>query len=228
MEILHETNILLHIITGSVALLLGLIALLSTKGAKVHNTSGKLFLIFISTVILTGLIGVFVFERNAFLLVLTVLSGYVAFSGYRVLLLKSNAPQAIDILVAIISLFILGYFLYYFKSTSTIPYQPIVIYSTVGALIFIITYDLCKYLIPQGAYEKHQIWMYEHIYKITSAFAGLLSALSGNVLRQYQPHSQYIPSALGMIIILGFSIYIYKYGSKNSEKRRIGLEEKKA
>ena len=84
MEILHKSNILLHIITGSLALLLGLLALLSVKGAKVHNTTGKYFLGFMSIVILTGLIGVFFFGRNTFLLVITVLSGYVAFSGYRV------------------------------------------------------------------------------------------------------------------------------------------------
>ena len=217
MELLHKSNILLHIITGSIALLLGLTALLSIKGGRVHNTSGKYFLRFISIVILTGLIGVFIFGRNTFLLVITVLSGYVSFSGYRVLLLKSNTPKRIDILVAIISLFVLTYFLYYFNSIGMI-WSPIIIYSTVGALLFIITYDFLRYLITGKKYKKHRIWIYEHIYKMTSAFAALLSAFIGTVFEKYQPHSQYIPSALGMLIIFGFIGYVYKYGLRKMPK----------
>jgi len=213
METAHKLNILLHIITGSLALVLGLIALLSTKGSKAHNTSGKYFLKLICIVIVTGLIGVFVFGRNTFLLVITVLSGYVSFSGYRVLLLKSNIPKRIDIVVAMISLLVLAYFLYYFKSIGMI-WSPIVIYSTVGALLFVILYDLLRYLIPRKKYRRHRIWIYEHIYKMTSAFAALLSAFVGTVFEQYQPHSQYIPSALGMLIIIGFIIYVYTYGLK--------------
>ncbi len=217
METAHQVNILLHIITGASALILGLVALLSTKGGKTHNKSGKYFLRFISIVILTGLIGVFVFGRNTFLLVITVLSGYVSFSGYRVLLSKSNTPKRIDIAAAVISLVVLVYFLYYFKSIGMI-WSPVIIYSTVGALLFIITYDFLRYLIPKKTYQKHRIWIYEHIYKMTSAFFALLSAFVGTVLDQYQPHSQYIPSALGMLIIVGFIGYVYKYGLKKFPK----------
>lgn len=217
MELFHQSNIILHVISGSIALVLGLIALLSTKGAKVHNKSGIYFLCLISIVILTGLVGVFTFGRNVFLLVITILSGYVSFSGYRVLQSKSNSPQKTDIVVAIISLLVLAYFLYYFQSIGMI-WSPIVIYSTVGALVFVIVYDFLRYLIPSAAYKKHRIWIYEHIYKMTSAFAALLSAFAGTVLEAYQPHSQYIPSALGMLIIIGFMLYVYKYGLKKLPK----------
>ncbi len=217
MEIVHKSNILLHIITGSIALLLGIIALVSTKGGKTHNTSGKYFLRLILIVILTGLIGVFVFGRNTFLLVITVLSGYVSFSGYRILLLKSNTPKKIDLLAAIISLLTLVYFLYYFKSIGMI-WSPIIIYSTVGAILFIITYDLLRYLIPKKRYKKHRIWIYEHIYKMTSAFSALFAAFTGTVFEKYQPHSQYLPSLIGILIIIGFIIYVYKYGLKKLPK----------
>ena len=79
MELLHKSNIILHVITGAIALILGVFALLTVKGGTIHNTSGRLFLGFVSVVILTGLIGVFEFGRNVFLLVITVLSGYVSF-----------------------------------------------------------------------------------------------------------------------------------------------------
>ncbi|WP_146260466.1 hypothetical protein [Algoriphagus chordae] len=200
-----------------IALILGLVALLSTKGGKIHNQSGRYFLGFISIVILTGLIAVFIFRRNTFLLVITVLSGYVSFSGYRVLKSKSNVPKKVDIIVATTSLFVLTYFLYYFKSIGMI-WSPIVIYSTVGALVFVIIYDFLRYLIPAHKYSKHRIWVYEHIYKMTSAFAALLSAFTGTVLVEYQPHSQYLPSVFGVLLIIGFMGYTYIFGLKRMPK----------
>lgn len=215
MDIAHNSNIILHVITGIIALLLGIIALLSTKGKKIHTKSGNYFLKLIIIVIITGMIGVFVFKRNTFLLVITVLTGYVSFSGYRVLRTKANTPKRIDIIVAILSLLVLAYFLYYFKSIGMI-WSPIIIYSTVGALLLVISYDFIRYLIPKETYKKHRIWLYEHIYKMTSAFSGLLSAFTGTVLDKYQPHSQYIPSVIGILIIIGFMIYTYKYGPNRS------------
>ena len=213
MELLHKSNIILHVITGSIALILGVFALITVKGGTIHNTSGRLFLGFVSVVILTGLIGVFAFGRNVFLLVITVLSGYVSFSGYRVLKSKKNTLKKLDILVAISSIIVLTYFLYYFKSIGMI-WSPIIIYSTVGALFLVLFYDFIKYLIPAEKYAKYNIWIYEHIYKMTSAFAALLSSFSGTVFEEYQPHSQYLPSAMGMVITIGFMIYVKKYGLK--------------
>ncbi|MFK7925093.1 MAG: hypothetical protein AB8H47_24265 [Bacteroidia bacterium] len=217
MEVYHNANIFVHVSTGSIALLLGAIALLSTKAGRRHKLSGRLFSWLISVVILTGLIGVFVFGRNTFLLVVTVLSGYVAFSGNRILKSKSNVPKGFDIAVSIISLFVLIYILYYFKSIGMI-WSPIVIYSIVGALIFVLIYDSLRYLIPLKIYKKHNIWLYEHIYKMTSAFSALLAAFVGTVLDQYQPHSQYLPSVFGILIIIGFMIYVAKKGLKKMPK----------
>ena len=208
---MHQANIILHVITGTTALVLGLIALLSVKGSPLHRTSGRYFLIFMSIVILTALIGVFVYGRNTFLLVITVLSAYVAFSGFRILITKSNVKHSMDISVALISLGALGYFLYYFKSIGMI-WAPVIMFSTIGALLLVVTYDFIRYLIPAETYQKHRIWIYEHIYKMTSAFSGLLAAFSGTVLEDYQPHSQYIPSLLGICIIFGFMIYVARYG----------------
>jgi hypothetical protein len=217
MEILHKSNIILHVLTGTVALVLGVIALLTVKGGRFHNKTGRLFLSLISVVIFTGLIGVFVFGRNTFLLVITILSGYVSFSGYRILQSKANTPLLVDIVIAIISILVLGYFIYYFKSIGMI-WSPIVIYSTVGALIFVVFYDFLRYFIPTELYKKHKIWLYEHIYKMTSAFAALLSAFAGTVLEEYQPHSQYLPSLVGLIIVIGFMYYVKKYGLKKMRK----------
>ena len=204
---LHKANILTHITAGSIALLIGAIALIVRKGGKLHKNTGKIFLICLTVVILTGLLGVFIFRRNSFLLVITVLSGYLGFSGYRTLQTRSNKPKLIDITIALLSLLSVFYFLYYFKSIGMI-WSPVIIYSTVGYLVLIITYDFFRYLLPASAYLN--LWLYEHILKMVSAFSGLLSAFSGTVFPQYQPYSQFLPSVFGTLMAIGFMIARYR------------------
>ncbi|MEO8416878.1 MAG: hypothetical protein ABI472_24660 [Ginsengibacter sp.] len=204
LNILHSLNIIIHISAGTIALLLGLAALLTKKGFQKHKKIGMLFLLFLTIVVLSGLIGVFVFGRNTFLLVITVLSAYQGFSGYRTLQTKSNQPKFLDIIVAIISTISIFYFLYYFKSIGKI-WSPVIIYSTVGALLFLVTYDFARYFIPKSKYQN--LWLYEHIYKMIGAFTALLAAFAGTVFAKYQPLSQILPSALGILLQIGFIVY---------------------
>ena len=207
----HTINIVTHVIAGSIALLLGVLALTTKKGGKLHTKSGNLFLVLLTLVIITGLIGVFVFGRNTFLLIITVLSAYFGFSGYRTLQTKSNQPKLIDISIAIISLISVFYFLYYFKSIGMI-WSPVIIYSTVGTLLLVITYDFFRYLIPRSTYKR--LWLYEHIFKMIGAFTALLSAFTGTVFEDYQPYSQFLPSVFGTLLQIGFIIYYFRKGHR--------------
>lgn len=189
-----------------------IISMVSRKGREIHKKSGRIFLFLVAFVIITGLIGVFIFKVNAFLLVITLLSGYEAFSGYRVLKLKSNKPKLLDILVALLTLASGIYFLYYLKSIGMI-WSPVIIYSTIGALFLLITYDFLRYTIPSKLYNK--IWLYEHIYKMVAAFTALLSAFIGTVFPQYHPYSQFLPSVFGTLLAIGFILYFYR---KNRQK----------
>ena len=197
---LHSLNILIHVIAGTTALLLGIAALITKKGGKLHNRFGRLFLWCLFIVVTTGFIGVFVFERNSILLVVTVSSTYYGFSGYRTLQTKSNIPKLTDILAAALSIVAVAYFLYYFKS-SGLFWSPVITYSSVGAWVFVVSYDFLKYFIPKNRYGR--LWLYEHVYKMISAFTALLSAFSGTVLDDYQPYSQFLPSVFGFSLAVG-------------------------
>lgn len=203
--VVHKINIAVHVSAGSLALLVGLLAIIAAKGKKLHRLTGRLFLILMSVVMVTGLIGVFVFGRNTFLLVITVLSGYQAFSGYRAIKAKSNHPKFLDIGICLLALISVSYFLYYFKSIGMI-WSPVIIYSTVGWLFLMIAYDLGRYLVPSKMYGN--LWLYEHILKMVSAFTGLVSAFSGTVFPQYQPYSQFVPSILGTLVAVCFMIAV--------------------
>ncbi len=205
--ILHQTNIIVHVCAGTIALLVGLIALATKKGKKRHRKSGRIFLWLLSIVILTGLLGVFVFKGNAFLIVITVLSGYNGYSGYRCLITKSNLPQWQDIVAVVVGIAAGSYFLYYFK-TIGMMWAPVIIYASVGFLFFIISYDLLRYLIPRKKYKT--LWLYEHIYKMIAAFTALLSAATGTVLPHYKPYSQFLPSLLGTSFAIFAIIYVYR------------------
>jgi len=213
LENLHLVNISVHVAAGSIALILGVVALISKKGGRIHKKAGEIFTLLLSVIILTGLFGVFVFGRNTFLLVITVLSAYYGFSGYRILVTKSNKPQFIDIFVALLSIIAVSYFLYYFRQNG-MYWSPVIIYSTVGALLMVILYDFARYFIPSTQYGK--LWLYEHIYKMIGAFTALLSAFTGTVFPNYKPYSQFLPSVFGTLMQVAFIVYAYR--QHNSRK----------
>jgi len=203
LSLLHKGNITIHVFAGCLALLTGIHILFKAKRTRIHRISGRVFLLLLAIVVFTGLLGVFIFKRQSFLLVITVLSGYMGFSGFRAIRSKSNKPQVLDIAVAFLALASVILFLWYFTKTGMI-WSGIIIYSTVAYLIMAVVYDLSRYFIPKKVYGK--LWLYEHILKMVSAFSGLLSAFSGTVLPQYQPYSQFLPSVLGSLIAVGFII----------------------
>lgn len=213
---LHSSNILIHVVAGSIALLLGVLALITNKGGKWHRKSGNYFLILLIIVVFTGLTGVFIFKRNTFLLIITVLSAYYGFSGYRILQSKTNRPKLLDILVALVSIISVSYFLYYFKSIG-MYWSPVIIYSTVGALLMIVAYDFIRYLIPKKTYGN--MWLYEHIFKMIGAFTALLAAFSGTVLYDYQPYSQFLPSVFGTLLQIVFIAYYVTKFNKNKKQK---------
>jgi uncharacterized membrane protein len=212
-SLLHKSNLILHISAGCFALLIGISILFLKKGGRVHRRSGRTFLFLLFFVTLTGLIGVFVFKRNGFLLVITTLSGYMGFSGFRAIRNRSNHPKIIDITAALLALASVVFFLWYFHSIGMM-WSPVIIYSTVGYLVLAVCYDLGRYLIKEGVYQK--LWLHEHIVKLVSAFSGLLSAFTGTVLPQYQPYSQFLPSILGSFIAFGFMFALWKKSRRPS------------
>lgn len=212
-SLLHKSNLILHISAGCSALLIGLFILLIKKGGLVHRRSGRVFLVLLFFVILTGLIGVFVFKRNGFLLVITTLSGYMGFSGFRAIRNRSNRPKLVDITAALLALASAIFFIGYFYSIGMM-WSPVIIYSTVGYLILAVFYDLGRYLIKEKVYQK--LWLHEHIAKLVSAFSGLLSAFTGTVLPQYQPYSQFLPSIFGSFIAISFMFALWR------KNRRLG------
>lgn len=199
MNVTHTISITIHVLAGILALITGFAAVFTIKGGKRHVQFGRFFLKSMSVVIATALIGVFVFERNTFLLVITLLSGYNAYSGWRVLKLNGQKPTLQDYMIPLLVFSSGIYYLYYIQS-SGLYWSPVVVYSTLGALALITLYDLSRIFIPSSFLQKTRI--YEHIYKMSSALSGITSAFVGTVLPHFQPYSQILPSAAGLLFIM--------------------------
>jgi hypothetical protein len=199
METIHHLNIAVHVIAGSIALIAGLAAAMVAKGGRKHIRLGKYFMWMIVIVIVTALIGVFVFKRNNFLLVITLLSGYNCFSGIRAVKLRGQKPHTIDYLIPILIMASALYYLYYIMSMG-LYWSPAITYATIGALFLVTIYDLFKWVLPVTVLQKAV--MYEHAYKMVSAFSAITSAFSGTVFPQYKPYSQFLPSVIGFAYII--------------------------
>src|ERR1700733_6743018 len=66
---LHWVNIAIHVVFGAAALALGLVAICSPKGRRLHIGSGRLFIYAYLVVITTATIGLLAFDFRSFLAV---------------------------------------------------------------------------------------------------------------------------------------------------------------
>lgn len=199
MQTTHLINIILHVAAGMAALVAGLGAMAVQKRSVRHARYGRVFAWLVSIVIATALFGVFVFRGNAFLFVLTLLSGYNCFSGIRSIRLAGRRPRALDYSAAA-GVVLAGAGYGYLLHAIGFYWAPAVIYSTLGTLFLVAGYDFLKCLLPLKFLQKAVL--YEHSYKMAGAWSALLSAFCGTVLPQYKPYSQLLPSVVCIIYII--------------------------
>jgi uncharacterized membrane protein len=198
---IHSINIGIHIIAGSVALVLGIILLLWPKGGPFHKKFGKVFVWILAIVCGTGFLGWLFFRSNAFLLMLTLLAGYNTFAGFRIIKLKQQRSSIFDALVAMVVLSVGLCYMSWLMNSDTI-WNKSVIYSTLGGIVLVTSYDISKYFYLHRWTKTW--WLYEHIYKIISSFSAIFSAFIGTVLPNYKPFSQIVPSFFCVMLIVVF------------------------
>lgn len=184
-------------------MLLGILLLIVGKGTVFHRRWGRAFVRLLLVVNVSAFLGWLFFRSNPFLLMLTLLASYNTYSGYRAVRLKTVRGNWLDKLAPVTVLATALFYLFYLMRSDT-PWSPAVIYPTVAALTLVTVYDILKSVFLHSSISHW--WLYEHIYKITSAFGAVLSAFVGTVLPQYKPLSQAGPGVVCWIIIIFFII----------------------
>ncbi len=201
MQMLHSFNIALHVLAGTVALVVGLLALAVRKPSARHFRYGRYFLYLLAVVVGTGFTGLLFFRSSSFLLMLTLGAGYAVYAGYRAVQLRERRSTRLDALVAAGSLTAGLVYLFYLRQADG-NWAPPVVYSTLAALAVVTGYDLLKHC---WLHERlRSWWLYEHIYKMLSAYSAILSAFTGTVLPHFKPYSQLGPSVLCLWLIVFF------------------------
>jgi len=200
---LHWTNLGIHILFGVAALGLGLAAICSRKGSPFHIRSGRLFLYAYSIVVCTAIVGLLVFGFRSFLAVVTLLSFYDAFAGYRALQLRGMRPQAVDRVASIVGILTPWIFIAIMRRLHQ-PWSPVLTWSILGGLAAVSGYDLLRNFLPDVWLRR--VWVQEHLVKMTSAYIAITSAFAGTVFVRYMPWAAIVPSVMGAAVACGFLI----------------------
>lgn len=200
---LHWTNLGIHVLFGAAALGLGLAAILSRKGSPFHIRSGRLFLYSYLIVILTAIVGLIAFDFRSFLAVVTLLSFYDVFAGYRALRLRGRRPRAVDRIASVVGLSTPWIFIALMRRLHQ-PWSPVLTWSILGGLVAISGYDLLRNFLPAAWLKR--VWVQEHLVKMMSAYIAITSAFAGTVFARYMPWAAIVPSIVGTTITCGFLI----------------------
>lgn len=195
----HEINVLAHISAGALALLIGLVPLLSAKGGRSHRGAGRVFVFLGSVVLTTAVVGVVFFDPLPPLIAASLAAGYQYLSSLRVLALKDRAPGVLDAALAFAALGGCAA-LYVFMGPGTSSWTPSIGYSTIGYVGAVAIYDLSRHF-WSGVWRR-QARALDHGVKMTGAYFAMMSAGVGNVFRDAQPWSQVGPSAVGVLVIV--------------------------
>ncbi|MCC7002385.1 MAG: hypothetical protein IT357_09530 [Gemmatimonadaceae bacterium] len=194
----HLLNLAAHVGAGGLAILLGFAVLGRTKGDATHRRWG-LWLVGITTIVVaTAALGLAVFRWMPLFALLTLLVGYQLLGGWRAARTREAGPQRIDLAFSLLAVAIAAVIV------PTALNDPMVARAVVigscSALGTVLSYDLLRWLAPKRWHAA--AWRYEHLYKMNAALFGMISAFVGNTVRAWQPWSQLLPSAIGILAIV--------------------------
>ena len=200
----HVANILLHILGGSIAVLAGLLALVSRKGSRLHIRSGRVFIYAYVLIVITAILGIVVFEFRSFLAVATIASAYDVFAGYRALRLRGRRPQSQDVLASALAFAAPGIFIYAMHILHK-PWSPALTWSVLGGILLLSAYDLARLWLPLRFLER--AWLHEHLYKMLAAYIAITATAAATIFPHFQPWSALIPVILGEAATIGFLVF---------------------
>lgn len=191
MTYLVKILLIIHIVIGSLAVVVGLVSLLVRKPTtpekgRVHRRSGNLFMWCMSAVIGTA-VGLTLISFNPYFAGLTASAAIAVFSGYRVLNRKrpnlDNAQRArgldwfVTLLIAAV-----GLMLIILAATGFVVKNIPVVYAMGFGSLLYAGYDIYRFVRPLGFPFSPNLWFYEHLVKMIGGYFGAVAAFSGTVL----------------------------------------------
>lgn len=176
MEQFIKVTLFVHVISGGIALLSGLGAILTKKGQKKHILSGSIYFWSMLSVIITGLVVGF-YRNNLFLQAIAIFSFYMAFTGKRVLRYKKEIkPTTIDwsmnLLAMFVSISMLTWGILILIQRGFVGAAPMLL--VFGALLFSMTLNDAKKMWKKNLVKN--AWLLDHISRMGGSFIATSTA----------------------------------------------------
>jgi uncharacterized membrane protein len=167
----------LHIISGSLGLLLGTIIMLRKKGDRIHKLTGKIFTLAMVSTGLSALYLSFV-HPNLFLFIVGIFTIYLSISGYRMIRLKKvhqgQKTQLFDTILSSV-MFLCSLIFFYIAIKYLIAK---VVFGIVFALFGMVSLRLCyiDYKVYTGKITDKMFGIKNHIGRMTGAYIAACTA----------------------------------------------------
>ena len=207
---IHSANVFAHVSAGASALAIGVFALLSRKGGWLHRRSGKLTAGLGGVALATAVLAVLLFDPPAPLVAATLSASYQYMSGLRTLALGKKGPGWPDAALACVGLLLIA-LLVGIMGQGTRSWTPAIGYSTMGFIGMVAVYDLSRHFWIET--WRTYFRPLDHGVKMIGFYFAMMSAGFGNLLEQWQPLSQVLPSTIGLVAMLGCILY-YSTGGR--------------
>ncbi|RYF62889.1 MAG: DUF2306 domain-containing protein [Cytophagaceae bacterium] len=180
---------ILHVIAGTVALLVGLVSMFSKKGGKAHNRSGIVYVWCMIIVAATALLmcGLQPFKMlRLFLTGIAVFSFYLCVTGWRATKQKKTGPTSIDRLLTYVTLvtsvLMIGFGVY-LMVLNGLSFYPIV-FSFFGYLTLrFARQDYVQFDKP----KEKMAWFFQHIARMGGSYIATFTAFLVNNMYRMLP-----------------------------------------
>ncbi|PSP79172.1 hypothetical protein BRC81_06825 [Halobacteriales archaeon QS_1_68_20] len=192
----------LHVLAGVVALLAGIVALVTEKGGSRHVRSGRAYAVAMGVVVVTA-VPLAVVGGSWFLFALAVFSGYLVFAGYRALATKRpDGGAAVDLaghgtmIVAGAGMIAWGGQMTFADSFALAP--VLVVFGAIGAGLAVL--ELRRLRSPP---EDPMVWFYRHVVLMGGGFIATVTAAVTVNLTMVPPLARWLgPTAVGVPLLL--------------------------
>lgn len=176
MKTLIQLLLIIHAVSGGIALISGLFAIFSKKGQKIHLKSGLIYYWAMIGVVITGLV-VGAYKGNLFISTIAVFSFYMVFTGRRILaskkeLIVSFMDWFFTLLAMGIGLLMLSLGVYYFLDYGFKGAVPMLL--VFGFFLFWMGFEDIQ-LMRKGTIEKGQ-FLLKHIGRMGGSYIATSTA----------------------------------------------------
>lgn len=233
MQTLIVTLLILHIVTGITALLVGLIPMFSKKGSRLHNRAGLIYVYCMITVAISALLlcALQPFKMmRLFLTGIAMFSFYLSMTGWRATKQKKAGPTTGDRMLTYLTLLVsvaMVSFGIYLMSQPTDVFFP-TLFTFFGVLTGVFAGRDYR-LIGQPAEKMH--WFFQHVTRMGGSYIATFTAAlvtnTGRILPADAPDwaatiGWIVPSLIGGLLI-GRTVRYYKRKFDESKQPKVAI-----